>query len=108
MFWEVGQALFNMSDAYDKEAAAQALFGKSWRELSSLFREYKSLEEYNKALQEMTVNDEETIRDLAALNDAVGNLEASWTMLKDQVLGSLAPALTKGADAIAGLLDSLT
>ena len=25
MFWEVGQALFNMSDAYDKEAAAQAL-----------------------------------------------------------------------------------
>ena len=108
LFWEAGQALMKMSDAYDKEAAAQALFGKSWKELRPLFDTYKSLEEYNKALDEMTVNDEETIRDLAALNDAVSNLENSWTVLKDEVLGALAPALKSGADSISGLLDSLT
>lgn len=108
VFWEAGQALLAMGDAFDKEAAAQALFGKSWKELKPLFDTYKSLEEYNKALDEMTVTDEDTIRDLAALNDAVSNLEASWTTLKDQVLGSLAPALTKGAEAISGLLDNLT
>ena len=108
VFWEAGQALLAMGDAFDKEAAAQALFGKSWKELKPLFDTYKSLEEYNKALDEMTVTDEDTVRDLAALNDAVSNLEASWTTLKDQVLGSLAPALTKGADAISGLLDNLT
>ena len=108
VFWEAGQALLAMGDAFDKEAAATALFGKSWKELRPLFNTYKSLEEYNKALDEMTVNDEETIRDLAALNDAVSNLEQSWTVLKDEVLGALAPALKSGADAISGLLDSLT
>lgn len=108
VFWETGQALMAMGDAYDQEAAAQALFGKSWKELRPLFNTYKDLEEYNKARDAQTVNTEETIRDLAALNDAVSNLEGSWTTLKDEVLGALAPALQKGADAIAGLLDKLT
>ena len=108
LFWEAGQALMAMGDAYDKEAAAQALFGKGWKELVPLFNTYHSLEEYNAALAEQTVNDEQTIRDLAALNDAVSKLESSWTTLKDELIGAIAPALTKGADAISGLLDSLT
>ena len=108
LFWKAGQAIMAMGDAYDKEAAAQALFGKSWKELVPLFDTYSSLEEYNAALEEQTVNTEDTIRDLAALNDAVSALESSWTTLKDEVLGSLAPALTKGAEAISGLLDNLT
>ena len=108
MFWQAGKAIMAMGDAYDKEAAAQAMFGKSWKELVPLFNTYDSLEEYNKALAEQTVNSEDTIRDLTALNDAVGKLESSWTTLKDEVLGALAPALTKGADSISKLLDSLT
>ena len=108
MFWLAGQAIMNMGEGYDKEAAATALFGKSWRELSSLFENYKSLEEYNDALSKVTVNDEKTIRDLAELNDAVGNLERSWTTLKDELLGSIAPALSKAAETVSGLLDKLT
>ena len=108
MFWQAGKAIMAMGDAYDKEAAAQAMFGRSWKELIPLFNTYDSLEAYNEALAEQTVNSEDTIRDLAALNDAVGKLESSWTTLKDEVLGALAPALTKGADAISGLLDNLT
>ena len=108
MFWRAGKAIMAMGDAFDKEAAASALFGKSWKELVPLFNTFSSMEEYNNALAEQTVNTEETIRDLAALNDAVSGLESSWTTLKDEVLGSLAPALTKGAEAISGLLDNLT
>ena len=108
MFWRAGQAIMAMGEAYDQEAAAQALFGRGWKELVPLFNTYKSLDEYNAALAEQTVNDEKTIRDLAALNDAVGKLESSWTTLKDEMLEAVAPALTKGADAISNLLDKLT
>jgi hypothetical protein len=108
MFWRAGQALMNMSDAYDKEAAASALFGKSWKELVPLFTEYKSLEEYNAALDEQTVNSEDTVRSLAELNDAVSKLEGSWATLKNELLGELSPALKGGAEAISGLLNSLT
>ena len=108
LFWEAGQAILNMGDAYDKESAAQRLFGRSWEELVPLFKEYKTLEKYNAALEDQTVNTEETIRDLAELNDAVGKLEGSWTTLKDELIGAIAPALTGAADAVSGLLDSLT
>lgn len=108
VFWEAGEAILAMSDAYDKEAAAQALFGRGWKELRPLFNSYKSLEEYNAALEGVTVNSEDTVRDLAALNDAVSKLEGSWMILKNELLGTLAPALKDGADAISGLLDSLT
>ena len=108
LFWEAGQAIMAMGDAYDKEAAAQALFGKSWKELVPLFETYKTLDEYNAALEEQTVNSAETVRDLAALNDAVGALESSWTTLKDELIGAIAPALTEAATAAGGLLDKLT
>ena len=108
LFWEAGQAILAMGDAYEQEAAAQALFGRSWKELVPLFKQYKTLDEYNKALDEQEVNTEETIRDLAALNDAVGALESSWTTLKDELIGALAPALSEAATAIGGLLDQLT
>ncbi|MBQ1365070.1 MAG: hypothetical protein IIY60_04550, partial [Clostridia bacterium] len=52
LFWEAGQAILNMGDAYDKESAAQRLFGRSWEELVPLFKEYKTLEEYNAALED--------------------------------------------------------
>ena len=108
LFWKAGAALMDMGEAFDKEAAASAIFGRSWKELVPLFNSYKNIEEYNAALAEQTVNTEDTIRNLAELNDAVGKLESSWTTLKDEVLGALAPALTKGAEAISGLLDNLT
>ena len=108
LFWEAGQAILAMGDAYEQEAAAQALFGRSWKELVPLFKQYKTLDEYNKALDKQEVNTEETIRDLAALNDAVGAIEKSWTTLKDELIGALAPALSEAATAIGGLLDQLT
>ena len=65
LFWEAGRALMSMNDAFDKEATAQALFGRSWKELIPLFKEYKSLEEYNEALGEVKVTSEEDVNALA-------------------------------------------
>lgn len=104
LFWKAGQALMAMDDAFDKEAAAQAMFGRSWRELIPLFTEYKSLDEYNAALEEQNVVSEDTVKSLAELNDEVGKLIGDFETLKTETIGSLAPALTKGAEALDGLL----
>jgi hypothetical protein len=107
LFWKAGKAIMAMGDAYDQEAAAQAIFGKGWRELVPLFTEFSDEESFNKALKEMNTNTEEQVKDLAALNDAMGKLEHNFDVLKNDVLAELAPALTKGAEALSGLLDSI-
>lgn len=104
LFWRAGQALMAMDNAFDKEAAAQAMFGRSWKELVPLFTEYKSLDEYNAALAEQNVVSEDTVKSLAELNDEVGKLIGDFETLKTETIGSLAPALTKGAEALDGLL----
>ena len=104
MFWKAGQAIMAMGDAYDKEAAAQALFGRSWKELVPLFTKYHSLEEYNAALEDVNVVSEDAVEDLAALNDKFGELQGNFETLKTEIIGSLAPALTGAADALNSLL----
>ena len=107
LFWKAGQALMQMEDAFDKEAAAQAMFGRSWKELIPLFTEYKSLDEYNAALEEQNVVSEDTVKNLAELNDEVSKLIGDFETLKTETIGSLAPALTKGAEALDGLLSRI-
>ena len=107
LFWEAGRALMSMNDAFDKEATAQALFGRSWKELIPLFKEYKSLEEYNEALGEVKVTSEEDVNALAELNDKVDKLKGNLDTLSTDILATLAPALTEGADALNGMLESL-
>lgn len=107
LFWEVGQALMNMSDAYDKEAAATALFGKSWKELVPLFTEYKSLEEYTEALGKQNIVESELIENGAKLYDTVGELTGNWETLKNTLTLSLAPAMTDIATTLNTLLTSV-
>lgn len=107
MFWEVGQAIMNMGDAYDKEAAAQKAFGKSWKELVPLFENYKSLEEYQTALDGVEVSSEEATNNAAELNDRVSELEATWTSLKDEIVGAVAPALSQAAGVLSELLGNV-
>ena len=107
LFWKAGQALMQMEDAFDKEAAAQAMFGRSWKELIPLFTEYKSLDEYNAALDEQNVVSEETVKNLAELNDEVSKLIGDFETLKTETIGALAPALTAGAEALDGLLSRI-
>ena len=104
LFWKAGKALMNMSDAYDKEAAAQAMFGRSWEDLKPLFDTYDSLEDYNEALENQKTVSEDTVKSLADLNDKYGELMANWEVLKTELLGALAPALTDLATSLNDVL----
>ena len=107
LFWEAGEALLNMSDAFDKEATAQTLFGRSWKELVPLFTQFKSQEEYNEALKKVKINSEEDVNALAELNDKVAELKGNFETLSNEVWAAMAPALTNAADALNGLLETV-
>lgn len=107
VFWDIGRALMNMNDAYDKEAAAQALLGRSWQELVPLFNKYKTLDEYKKALDGVNVSSEQATVNSAELADKVATLENTWTTLKDEIIGAVAPGLTAGADALNSVLSTV-
>ena len=106
VFWETGEALLKMTDASKQEALAQKLLGRSWDELLPLFK--KGREVYEEALENAPTASAEAIENLADLNARMAELEASWNTLKLEALGAIAPALEKGADAIANLLDKVT
>lgn len=107
VFWEVGRAIMNLGDEFEKENKAQQLFGKSWKELVPLFSQYGSLEEYKDALANTTVNTEEEVSKLEELNDAVGKLQSNFDVLENKVMSGLAPGLTAASNALSGLLDNL-
>lgn len=106
-FFEIGRALMVMGKAYDKENAAQALFGRSWKELVPLFDKYKTLEEYNAALEDTKTASEEDVNALAELNDKVDKLKGNLDTLSTDILATLAPALSEGVDALNGVLSTI-
>lgn len=111
LFWEIGQKLMTWGDEYQKEDMAQKLFGRGWKELVPLFDAehggFKSLEDYRKALNEVNVSSEEDVNALAELNDKVGELKGNLEQLSTDILAQLAPALTEGANALNGVLNSI-
>ena len=107
LFFRAGQAIMGMTDAFEQENTAQKLFGKSWKELVPLFSTYKTVEEYNAALEGVKVNSEEDVNALAELNDKVGQLKGDFETLSRDVMAQLAPALTDAATALDGLLQSV-
>ena len=107
LFFRAGQAIMNMTDAFEKENVAQKLFGRSWKELVPLFESYKTVEEYNAALEQTQINSAEDVDKLAELNDKVGELKGKLETLANDVMAQLAPALTDAADALNGVLTSV-
>ena len=107
LFWEMGQAIMAMGDAYKQEDAAQTLFGRSWKDLVPLFKEYKSVEEYNAALKDVKINSEDGVNKLVKLNDTVGTLQGNLQTMGNVLAITLAPGLTTLADSLNSLLESV-
>ena len=108
MYFKLGNAIMNMGDVYEQESAAQKLFGRSWKELVPLFKEYKSAEEFAAALEQVKGTlTEDKINAGATLNDKVSELEGNLKSLKDNVLLSVAPGLEQLASGLNTLLESL-
>ena len=107
LFWEVGNAIMAMGDAFDKESAAQAVFGRSWKELVPLFDRYKSLEEFNKALENVQTISEKENEDLGNLADSFDTLQQKLDTTATKILATLAPGLTVLSDSLSGLLSEV-
>ena len=95
LFWETGEALMNMGEAFDKEAAAQQIFGRSWRELLPLFKTGR--EEYERMLTEQNVLTDDQVEKLARADDALKQAEQQIADLKNQFWA-------ENADKITGLM----
>ena len=107
LFWRAGKAIMGMGDAFDKEATAQKLFGKSWRELISLFETFENRQQFEDALETMNVNSEDAVNNLAELSNKMEQLEHNFGVLKNEVLAGLAPALTSASEVLSELLSNL-
>ena len=106
-FFDIGRALYDMEKGYDKEAAAQALFGGSWEELMPLFKDYKTLDEYNAALDKMNVTTDQATENSAKMNDSFSKLKNTMTTIQDEIVGQLAPGLTDAANALNDMLTAI-
>ena len=106
-FFDIGRALYDMEKGYDKEAAAQALFGRSWDELMPLFKDYKTLDEYNAALDKMNVTTDQATENSAKMNDSFSELKNTMTTIQDEIVGQLAPGLTDAANALNDMLTAI-
>lgn len=110
VFWDIGAKLRekvanNQLTQDEADVYAKAIFGKSWSSLNPIFDLGREgfYEKYNN----QNVTSEESIKRLAELNDQLVNLKGDFQSLQDEVLAGLAPALTKGAEALDGMLGKL-
>ena len=107
VFWDVGAKLrenvANGKISQDQaDVYAQALFGKSWANLNTIFELGK--EGFKALYDSQDVVSEESIKNLAELNDQLNTLKGDFNSLKDEVIGQLAPHLTDAAKALDGVL----
>ena len=107
VFWELGDALMHAEKGFDRESAAQAIFGRSWKELVPLFTEFKNQGEFDEALSKVHTNTEKEVNDLATLYDKVGELQGNITTLTNKGWAALATPLTGAAEALNGVLSNV-
>lgn len=107
VFWDIGKALRDKVASHEltqdqADVYANALFGKSFANLNSIFD--MGREEFQRQVDDQITASEEAIKKNAELNDTLIKLQSDFTSLKVEVLSGLAPALTAGANAIDSLL----
>ena len=106
VFWAIGEAIMKVRDEEEQERMAQKLLGRSWDELIPLFKAGRQA--YEEALAAAPTNSEDAINNAADLNDKVKELEQSFTVLKTEVIGEIAPELKGAAETLEKLITSIT
>ena len=110
VFWDVVQEtqrrIENKQMTQDEaDTYFNAFFGKSFSNLKPLMKLGK--EGFAAALEEQNVASEEAVNKMAELNDRVTKLKDDFGKLETEVLSGLAPALSKAAETLDGLLGKL-
>lgn len=103
IFWDVGEAIYALDDAFKQEDYAQKIFGRSWSELIPLFKTGR--EEYDRLMDEQTVVSEENVKKLADLDDQFQKLKNQWENTQRTLEAAMAPALTELGKVVSGLLE---
>lgn len=95
VFFDAIDALGQIGNDTERDAAAMALLGKSAQDLNPLIKQgTAALQEYIEAADENYVLTEEQIEALGGLDDAVAKNELQWDALKRQIAAQFAPAAT--------------
>lgn len=95
LFWDIGEAILAMGDAYDQESAAQAIFGRNWTELLPLFKTGR--EAYEEMLADQNVLSEEDVNKLGEVSDQMVKVNNELERMKNQFIAD-------NADKILSLL----
>lgn len=112
LMWDIGEALLNMDNALERDAAAQKIFGRNWREFVPLFKTGR--EEYEKMLSEQSVLSDEQIQNLTKADDAIKSMELEIQTLKNEFWSKNAPIITelfewliKNKETVVGVIEAI-
>jgi hypothetical protein len=92
-FWKAGEAIQGMTDEFQKEEAAQKVFGRGWKELIPLFS--AGQEEYNRQLAETDVLTNAQVEALGKADDSVKEIQQQVELMKNQFWAENADKLTE-------------
>lgn len=96
VFFEIVDALGQMGNDTERDAAAMEILGKSAQELNPLIKQGTStLQEYMNAAKQNYVLTEDQIKALTDLDDQVQSNRLQWEALEKQLASQFAPAATE-------------
>ena len=93
LFWEVGEAIMNLGEAFDKSEVAQKVFGRGWRELLPLFTTGR--EAYEGMMNEQNVLTNEQVENLGKADDAIQSFQQQIELMKNQFWAENADKITE-------------
>ena len=92
-FWKAGAAIQGMTDEFQKEEAAQKVFGRGWHELVPLFT--AGQEKYNELMAEQNVLSNEQVESLGKADDAFKQIQQQVELMKNQFWAENADKITE-------------
>ena len=98
IFWGYVEALSKVENETERNALAQEVFGKSYRELIPLIEAGR--ESWEEAAQNASVVTGEYVEKLNKLNNTLDALFQKWETTKMTLMAQLAPAFEKVAEAL--------
>ena len=92
-FWKAGAAIQGMTDEFEKEEAAQKVFGRGWHELVPLFT--AGQEKYNELMSEQNVLTNEQVEALGKADDSFKQIQQQVELMKNQFWAENADKITE-------------
>ena len=105
VFWDWIDTIGKVQNETERNALAQEIFGKSYRDLIPLIEKGRGA--WEEAANKAGVVSEENVNKLGDWNDKLDEFLQKWQTTKMTLLANLAPAFEKIADALEHMMDLL-